>query len=274
MGIVDFILNLAGLLLWINWRSTLFDPLAKRTPATLIGTLRRAAPSRFQRWHLLAGIGALLVLRALFYWQIGSAFNPVWSGKLDLGVIVLSFRSDLFPRILLFSFLSFGLALGIFYLWLLLLSLLKGPEPIHRLVKIPLGRVDGWPRWLKLILPFAATTTVWWVLSRLPIFPQPLSETHRVEEALIIGLNSYLLWIFPVAALLAAHLLNTYIYFGKHSLWNYVKASSQTLLAPLEKIPLRIGKVDFAPVAGIALTFLIAELARRSLVFLYAHVPR
>ena len=272
MGYIDFILNLAGLLMWINWRSIRFDPLNKRTPATLVGTLRPAAPKKFRRWHLLAAIGALLVLRALFYWQIGSTAS--WTGKLDLGVIVLSFRSDLFPRILLFSFLSFGLALGIFYLWLLLLSLLKGPEPIHRLVRIPLGRVDGWPFWLKLILPFVVTTTAWWTLSRLQIFPQPLSETHRVEEALIIGLNSYLLWKFPVAALLAAHLLNTYIYFGKHPLWNYVKAASKTLLAPLEKIPLQIGRVDFAPVAGIALAFLTAELAGRGLVFLYAHVPR
>jgi uncharacterized protein YggT (Ycf19 family) len=272
VGYVDFILNLAGLLLWINWRSLLFDPFTKRTPATLVGTLRRAAPSHFRRWHLLAAIGALLIVRALFYWQIGPVVN--WTGKLNLGVIVLSFRSDLFPRILLFSFLSFGLALGIFYLWLLLLSLLKGPEPIHRLVKIPLGRVDSWPFWLKLILPFAVTTLAWLALSRLPIFPQPFSELHRAEEALIIGLNSYLLWKFPVAALLAAHLLNTYIYFGRQSLWNYVDAASQRLLAPLEKIPLQIGKVDFAPVVGIALVFLTAELAGRGLVFLYAHVTR
>ena len=30
MGYVDFILNLAGLLLWLNWRSDRFDPLVKR----------------------------------------------------------------------------------------------------------------------------------------------------------------------------------------------------------------------------------------------------
>jgi hypothetical protein len=39
---VDFILNLAALLLWINWRALPFDPLNKRRPATLIGTLRPA----------------------------------------------------------------------------------------------------------------------------------------------------------------------------------------------------------------------------------------
>ena len=47
MGIIDFILNLAGLLLWLNWRALRFDPLGKRTPATLIGTLRRAEPRAF-----------------------------------------------------------------------------------------------------------------------------------------------------------------------------------------------------------------------------------
>ena len=53
MGIIDFILNLAGLLLWLNWRSNRFDPLVKRMPATLMGTLRPAAPKRLRRWHLL-----------------------------------------------------------------------------------------------------------------------------------------------------------------------------------------------------------------------------
>ncbi len=46
MALIDFILNLAGLLLWLNWRSVRLDPLGKRTPATLIGTLRRAEPQR------------------------------------------------------------------------------------------------------------------------------------------------------------------------------------------------------------------------------------
>ena len=65
MGIIDFILNLAGLLLWLNWRSIRFDPLAKRRPATLMGTLRPASPQKNQRWHLLVFIAGLLLLRAL-----------------------------------------------------------------------------------------------------------------------------------------------------------------------------------------------------------------
>ena len=71
MGYVDSILNLAGLLLWLNWRTIRFDPLEKRTPATLMGTLRPAAPKKIRRWHLLAVIAGLLVLRAAAYRWIG-----------------------------------------------------------------------------------------------------------------------------------------------------------------------------------------------------------
>jgi uncharacterized protein YggT (Ycf19 family) len=274
---VDFILNLAALLLWINWRAVQFDPLHKRKPATLIGTLRPAGSPRARHWQLLAVIGGLLVVRALFYWQIGSAMNPVWAGKLDLGVTVLAFLSRSFGRMLLFSVCSFGLTLGIFYLWLLLLSILAGPEPLYRLVKIPLGRVDGWPRPVKIILPPVVTALLWWLASWLfawlAIIPQPLSMAHRIEESLLIGLGSYLVWKFPVGALLALHLLNSYIYFGKHPFWNYVNATAQTLLTPLRKIPLRLGKMDFAPAVGIALTFLLAEFAGRGLAFLYGKLP-
>ena len=140
-----------------------------------------------------------------------------------------------------------------------------------------LGGVDGWPRWAKIILPFAVTALLWWLASWLfawlAIIPQPVSAAHRIEESLVIGLGSYLVWKFVAAALLVLHLLNTYIYFGKHPFWNYVNATAQNLIAPLRKIPLRAGKVDFAPVVGIAIIFFAAELAERGLVWLYARLP-
>jgi len=277
MGLIDFILNLAGLLLWLNWRSVRFDPLGKRTPATLIGTLRRAEPRRLRRWHLLAALGGLLLLRALFYWQIGSAAH--WTGTLNLSVITLSFRSDYFVRMLLFSIFSFGLTLGVFYLWLLLLSILAGPEPLpfHRLVRMPLGGIDRWARGVKFLLPLIVTATFWWLaswlLAWLQVIPEPVSPAHRIEESLVIGLSSYLAWKYLAGALLVLHLLNSYIYFGKHPFWGYVNAGAQTLLSPLRALPLRVGKADFAPVVGIVLVFLVAELAGRGLVLLYEKLP-
>ena len=277
MALIDFILNLAGLLLWLNWRSVRFDPLGKRTPATLIGTLRRAGPQHWRRWHSLAALGGLLLLRALFYWQIGSAAH--WTGALNLSVITLSFRSDFFARMLWFSVFSFGLTLGVFYLWLLLLSILAGPEPssFHRLVRMQLGRIDGWPRGVKFLLPLMVMAMFWWLatwlLAWLQIIPQPVSATHRIEAALIVGLNSYLIWKYVIGVLLALHLLNSYIYFGKHPFWSYVNAEARILLSPLRSVPLQAGKADFAPVVGLALVFLAAELAGRGLFFLYGRLP-
>jgi uncharacterized protein YggT (Ycf19 family) len=279
MGLIDFILNLAGLLLWLNWRSIRFDPLGKRTPATLVGTLRRAEPSRLRRWHLLAVLGGLLLLRALFYWQIGSSSN--WAGKLNLGVVILSFSNDWrwlgFGRMLLFSIFSFGLTLGVFYLWLLLLSILEGPEPIRQLVRMQLGGIDRWPRWTKLFLPLTVMALLWWLASWLlewcGIIPGPILTAQRIEQSLVIGLGSYLSWKYIAGVLLALHLLNSYLYFGKHPFWSYVNAEARMLLWPLRAVPLCVGKVDFAPVAGIVLVFLFAELAERGLIALYLRLP-
>jgi uncharacterized protein YggT (Ycf19 family) len=128
-----------------------------------------------------------------------------------------------------------------------------------------LGRIDGWPRAVKWLLPLVVTTMCWWIaswlLAWLQIIPQP-SPVRRIEAALIIASQSYLLWQFPIAAILVLYLLNSYIYFGRHPVWNYVDGTARTLLKPLKEIPfLKIGKVDFTPVVGIALVFLIAQLA-------------
>jgi len=271
MGIVDFILNLAGLLLWLNWRSIRFDPLEKRVPATLMGTLRPAVPKKIRRWHFMILIAGLLLLRALIYhWM-----PPFWIAKLDFGMMVVPFRSDWFWGMLLFSFLSFSLMLGVFYIALLFLSLLKGPEPMHALVKIPLGRVDGWSRGVKLVLPFIATATGWFVVSWPLGWVEQLSlpMSLRVEQSVVIGLGSYLVWKFPAGVLLVLHLLNSYIYFGRHPLWKYINATTQKLLQPLQKTPLRLGKVNFAPVVALVVVFLAAEGLARGLAWLFAKLP-
>ena len=279
MGLVDFILNLAGLLLWLNWRTSSFDPLALATPATLAGTLRRAGTRRLRRWHFPTLLTGLVVLRALFYWQIGSAVH--WAGTLDFGVFSLSFRSDRFGMMLLFSVLSFTGFLGIFLLWLVLLSILKrrtpNVDPIQRAIRHQLGPVDGWPRWVKMFLPLLAGVALWWLLHwplvHWGILPPAISTAHLAEQSLIIGLCCYLPWKLLVAALLVTHLVTAYIYLGNHPLWNYISAMSQTLLTPLHPLPLRVGRVDFAPVLGLAVLFGLATLYKWGIDRLYALLP-
>ncbi len=200
-------------------------------------------------------------MRAVLYWLIGSAAN--WSAKLNLDIIELSFRSTHPGQMFFFSILSFVQTIWIFYLWLLLLSILNGPLPFHNFVRTQLGGMDRWPRGVKLLLPFVATTLLWWLaswpLAWMHIIPQPVSAMHRLGESSVFGLTSYLAWELIAIALLVLHLLNSYIYFGKQPFWVYVNAEAQTLLSPLRRIPLRVGKVDFAPVAGMVVVFLLAQ---------------
>ena len=281
MSLIDFILNLAGTLLWLNWRSIRFDPLVNTSPATLAGTLRRADPRRLKRWHFLAALGALLLVRGLVYWQIGSAVD--WTPNLHLDVInrAIPFRSDTWWLMLLFSGLSFAITLGLFYLWLLLLALVNGrraeADPLQKLVRLQLGRVDRWPWPVKALLPLLITLLLWYLLSllfsRLSLIPPSSSNTHRLEQAIVIGLGSYLSWKYLIGGLLALYLVGSYVYLGNQTFWNFVAMTGRNLLVPLRRVPLRLGKVDFAPLVGIALVFLAAELAERGLQALYERLP-
>jgi len=279
MSLIDLILNIVGLLLWSNWRAVRFDPLVKTAPATLMGTLRRAEPSRLSRWHLLAALAGLLVLRALLYWQIGSTVN--WNGTVELGAISISFRSDFFGRTLLFSLCSFGFAMAVFFLWLLFLSLLKPPggegDSVQRLVRLQLGRVDRWRGWAKAVLPFVAASCLWWLVSwplaHWALVPRPVSAVHRLEQAVVIGFGSYLAWKYLIVGILVLHVVNSYVYFGNHPFWPQMNGIARQLLQPLSLVPLRIGKVDFAPVLVIALVFFLSRLLEAGLTALYGKLP-
>src|SRR5216110_2259561 len=110
MALIDFILNLACVLLWLTARSIRFDSLVKTSVASLAGTLRRTEPNRLRAWHFLLMLAMVLFCRAWIYRQIGPAVD--WTPNLRLGAITIPFRSDMFGRMLLFSVLSFGLTLG------------------------------------------------------------------------------------------------------------------------------------------------------------------
>ena len=269
MSLIDFILNLTGLLLWLNWRAQPRDASRLAPPATLVGTLRRADKPKLRGWQFPAILTALLGGRALLYWQIGPAVN--WTGILELGVISVSFRSDYLWRMLLFSSLSFAVAFAVFIFCLLLLSLLQPRSndalPFHSLIRANLGAVDAWPRGVKLLLPFLITAVAWWLLSWLlayfGIVPKPVSAAHRLEQACVIGLGSYLAWKYLIAAVLGLHLMNSYIYFGRHPFWSYVTAIARQLLLPLRALPLRYSRFDFAPVVAMVLVLFLAQTIER-----------
>ncbi|HWW02711.1 MAG TPA: hypothetical protein VNZ64_23630 [Candidatus Acidoferrum sp.] len=267
MGVVDFILNLAALLLWLSWRSLHFDPLAQSTPATLVGTLRRAEPRRWKGWQLLAGLVLLLALRPVLYRGVGSAAG--WTPRLDLGVVALAFRSDSFPAGIslrttaLYSVLSFGRLLLVFYFWLLIVGLINRgtaePDPIQKVVRLHLGRIARWPWPLQLLLPILLTAILWVALHPLLVSMDVLTPTrspaHLAEQGLLVGVGLFFTLKFLLPVFLLLHLLVSYVYVGTNPLWDFVSTTSHNLLRPIKA--LRYGKLDLAPVAGVLLTLVL-----------------
>jgi len=173
---------------------------------------------------------------------------------------------------LLFSFFSFGATLGFFYLCLLLLSLVNAPvsdaDPAQRLVRLHLGRLERWPKAVKLLLPLVVTMALWCALNpllrRIGMVPE-VSAWHLLAQGAVIGLAVYLALKFLVVGFLALYALNSYVYLGDFPFLSFVNTTARGLLRPLRRLPLRIGRVDLAPLAGMALVMLAADWGRRGL---------
>jgi len=265
MGLIDFILNIAALLLWLNWLSVQVGAFAQ--PYSLAGTLKKAGTSFAYRWKFLAGLFALLLFRAFIYWQIGSVIN--WTPQIQLVAVNLPFRSHFFGRMLLFSSFSFLQTLSLFYLSLLLLSIVNkkssDADQLHKLVRLHLGWFEKLPQFVKVFLPLILGGLVWWATNPVLVWinsvPQAKSATQVYSQAALIGAGAYLSWRFIIAAFLFFHLLNSYVYLGNHPVWNYVNVTSKNFLKPIRRLPLSYGRVDFAPVVVISAVFLVSEIA-------------
>lgn len=273
MALLDFILNLVGLLLWFNWRAARFDPISMSRPATLAGTIRRAEKATFKRWHVPFALLGLLLLRVPLYVEFGSALN--WTGKIDIGTIAIPFNSNTasYLPMLLYSFYSFAVVLAVFLIWVLLLSALKSSaaesDSLRQLLQLHLGLVERWSAGLKLLLPLLVVTPLWWLaswpLTYYGVMPAPGGMTARLLQALLVGVGSYLAWKFLLIGIFALYFVSSYVFFGRQPFWQHLELIARQLLTPLRRLPLRWGKLDFAPLVGIILVFGIAYVAEHGI---------
>lgn len=262
VGLIDFIVNAAGLLLWFNWRATRLDPLTRTSPAALTGTLRRAEPSRLKRRISLVALAGLICVQAFFYRLLGPPAD--WTASLDLGAITLFFRTDQFWLMLLFSLLSFGRALVVIYFWLLavvIVNMKTDGGPIGGPIRYQLGRIATYPLYVQLALPLVLVAAIWQGLHPLLVhsgITNPVSSYGSLAlQGILVGLDPYLSLKYLIPPLLCADLIARYIYFGNNPFWDFLSATARNVLAPLRGLPLRVGKVDFAPVVGIVLAVLL-----------------
>jgi uncharacterized protein YggT (Ycf19 family) len=265
MGAIDFLLNLAGLLLWASWRSSRFDPLVRSVPVTLIGTLKRTEPLRFKGWPLAVALALLLGLRTAFYLLIGAPAD--WTPKLNLELVVLAFRSDRFSHALVFSCLSFLRVLIVFYFWLLTLGIINRPtidsDPVQKLVRLHLGRVARWPWLVQLLLPFCIVILLWLVLNPvlvgLVVVAPPHSKAHLVAQGSLVALGLLLSLKYLLPAFLLLLLVASYIYLGSNPIWDFITNTATNMTAPLRRLPLRFARLDLTPVLGVILVLWLLQ---------------
>lgn len=265
---IDFILNVAGLLLWLNWRSVRLDPFNRGIPATLAGTVRRAEPMRLKRWHFLAALAGLLFIRAFFYEHIGPAVS--WSPKLNLTVVTPAFPlvirgMNFFLSALIFSIASFIRLLVIFYLWLLAIAVLNrhetSPDPLQKLLLVQLGRVGKWPVLAQLIFSVIIVAVLWALfhplLVHIGVTTPERSKALLLAQGAVLSIFAWLSLKYLFLVFLIVHLVVTYVYLGANPVWDFINTTSKNLLAPLKPLPLRFGRIDFTPVLGIILVVLL-----------------
>lgn len=269
LDVIDFILNVAGLLLWLNWRSARLDPFTRGIPATLAGTVRRAEPMRLKRWHFLAALGILLFVRALLYEALGPAVN--WTPRINLVLVHLAFpiiRGHSFLSVLTFSVLGFIQLLIVFYLWLLTIAIANrhetSPDPLQKLVVVQLGPLARWPLTVQLIVPVLIVVALWMAFHPLLVYigvmPHARSNGILFAQGCVASLILYWTVKYLLVALLAVHLIITYVYLGASPVWEFINTTSKNLLSPLGNLPLRFGRIDFAPIFGIILIVLLLYL--------------
>jgi uncharacterized protein YggT (Ycf19 family) len=150
-------------------------------------------------------------------------------------------------------------------------------DPCQRFIRIQLGPLHQWPKPLLGLLPLLAAGAIWMsaapLLVRWQIIPRMESVLHLLEQAFVLGLGVYLAGKHVIGVVLGLHLLNTYVYLGGNPVWNFVNAMGKRLLTPLRRLPLRFGRMDFAPLVGIAIIYGLAELAEFALKELFTRLP-
>ncbi len=214
----------------------------------------------------LVALAVLLLLRPVFYQLIGGAVD--WRPKLDLFLVVLNFSVKSFSATLAFSVFSFVRLLVLFYFWLLFLNLVTPPaadrDPIQKMIQLQLGLVAGWPRWLQALLPILILVPLWAgcqpLLAWVGVVGHVHSTAHLIEQGLLLGVSLWLSLKVLIPAFLLTYLIISYVYLGQSPLWDFVNATSRHLLAPLAGLPLRLGRIDLAPVVGIVIALVVLDI--------------
>lgn len=278
---INLLLNLAGLGLWIG--AFVFSRAAVRLsrPLTLLSTLRPETSAARGRLVLLGNLTAMLVLRAAAYWNFSTPGGRLPS--VDFGILLISFRPDLFTELLAYSVGSFLVLLYLYYLWMLGISLCcrsSGPADsienfVNQQLRFLASRHVGW----KVFAALFAGAGLWLATgSALLVFgigviPREWSISTLLLQSPFVAVSLGCSFLLVMAAVLALHFINSYVYFGEHAVWPFIDRTAKVYLSPLRRFPLMLGRFDFAPILGILVFWFLNWIGDRGIRWVWEQLP-
>lgn len=260
MAFIDLLLNLIGLVLLLAWR-TAGRPAQVRGAGTLLSNLKPAESRATKRWGYLVALGGLLLARPLLYSAIATGLN--WTPMIGLGSTALAFRADDPGRLVLHSLLGFGWVWVNAVAWATVLIALtcleREPEGWSKVLREMLGWLGRGPVWLQLPFPWLAAGVAWALLTfplvSLGILPRIPPGPELAMQSAVVGASVWLSLKWLLVGILLLRLINTYIYFGNHPLWDFIHRIGGLLIRPLGWLPVRLGKLDFTPLVAAAIVW-------------------
>jgi hypothetical protein len=259
MSGLDFLLNLAALLLWLSWRG-IGTVHASGPAGTLLGNLKPAERRPGVRHSYLLGLLLLLFVRAVVYRQFGPAFdwNPSWSP----GAVRVVFRSDYFWRMLASSVLGFAwMWFGLFASVCLVMAVNRPPQDkdgVTRELRRSVGWISHLPGVLWLFVPSVLLGLAWlllgWWAAVTGLVPALHHPAHLFQQSIVVGLGAVLVWRWLLTVVLGLNFLNSYVFFGSSPFWDFVQHTGNRLVRPLAWT--RMGRVNLPPLIALALVWL------------------
>ena len=132
------------------------------------------------------------------------------------------------------------------------------PDPLHKMLRLHLGPVARWPWLVQVLLPLVSITGLWIalhpLLAHLEITGRVRSNVHLAEQGLLIGVA-----VFFTPAVFCSRCSSCCTCSPVTCIWGEVPCGISSARLPatcwrrLRWLPLRIARLDFAPLAGVVL---------------------
>jgi len=278
MQIIDFILNVAAWILWVNGWMQCRNPVKMDRPLTLLSTLKASPPKISVAWFYFGGFLVILLIKTLFLHYLGAPLQTTMS--IDFLLFFVYFKTGSFFSMASMAVASFLKIALIAYIWVWFLwhlsrkgiadnlvnslgdsmGLLKGR---HVLIQVSVFLLGGVLGWLGLGLYF----------SWMGALPSNQETSLLLWQGLWLSLSAWVGLYWLIVAMLSAYLIHSYIYLGPWEGWDWLEGMVERLLSPLKPLPLQWARIDFAPLVALGLNWLIFTALIRLIQYGYQSRP-